>query len=198
MKRSHVPRIETPGRPHTKRDEIVLCGILYRLDTCDPALHVFCELFGPFDEHLDRMGCMARRVGHETLLVNNDACAVCTLAIFAVEYTGAGGGKVFCAAVESGEVVVHRSEKGECCDGNVYPEVAGHPGGGEGGGGGKEREGGLLITGMRKRLARDLAIHKYQCLKITFRVCFLACNSRGGHVPCAYRLHLGAKRNKCT
>lgn len=150
---SHVPRIETPGRPHTKRDEIVLCGILYRLDTCDPALHVFCELFGPFDEHLDRMACMARRVGHETLLVNDDACAVCTLAIFAVEYTGAGGGKVFCAAVESGEVVVHRSEKGECCDGNVYPEVAGHPGGG--GGRGRQREGGRATDNRNAKTSRQ-------------------------------------------
>lgn len=136
---SDVPRIETSRRPHTERQDIVLCGILYRHDTCDPALHVFCEFFAPFNEHLDWVACMARGVGHETLPVDDNACAVCTLAIFAVEYTGAGGGVFF--AVEWVEGVVRRSEEGECRDGNVYPEVAGHGGGGGGGGAKRGREG---------------------------------------------------------
>lgn len=149
---SHAPRIETSRWPHTKRQDIVLCGILYRLDTCDPALHVICELFGPFNEHLDRMASMARRVGHETLLVDNNACAVCTLAIFAVEYTGTGRGKVWLCPGGGGEEVVHRCEEGECCDGNVYPEVAGHAGGE-----GRQREGGRATDNRNARTsARDL------------------------------------------
>lgn len=47
---------------------------------------------------------------------------------------------------------MHRCEEGECCDGNVYPEVAGHAGGE-----GRQREGGRATDNRNARTsARDL------------------------------------------
>lgn len=96
--------------------------------------------------------------------------------------------------MEWGEVVVHRSEEGECCDGNVYPEVAGHSGGRGGRGEAKRgREGGRATDNRNVRMsARDLAIQK-QPVPEDYLLEFVF--SRGSHVEamrfCAYCLHLG-------
>lgn len=96
--------------------------------------------------------------------------------------------------MEWGEVVVHRSEEGECCDGNVYPEVAGHSGGRGGGGEAKRgREGGRATDNRNVRMsARDLAIQK-QPVPEDYLLEFVF--SRESRVEamrfCAYCLHLG-------
>lgn len=135
------------GRLHAKRRDIVHCGILQRLDTCDLALRLVCQRFAPFDEYLDGMsGRMARRVGYQALLVNNKACAVDELAVFCRQTEGVrlcGGGRAASCEGERLQVVVHGGEEGECGDGDVYPEVAGHSGGG-GGGDGRWEEGGAF------------------------------------------------------
>lgn len=94
---------------------------------------------------------MARRVGYQALLVNNKACAVDELAVFCRQTEGVrlcGGGRAASCEGERLQVVVHGGEEGECGDGDVYPEVAGHAGGGGGGRWTMGRGGSFLTAGF--------------------------------------------------